>query len=112
MRFLEALRLGGAPVLRRESVDALTADAVPEFEIDIAGPGWGFGLGVGHLRDPAAATTAMTAGSWNWGGVYGTSFWVDPAEGLSAVALTNTAVEGTNGDFTRDIVAAAHLGKI
>jgi CubicO group peptidase (beta-lactamase class C family) len=111
MRFLEALRLGGAPVLRRDSVAALTTDAVPTLEIDIAGPGWGFGLGVGHLRDPKAAAAPMSAGSWNWGGVYGTSFWVDPAEGLSAVALTNTAIEGTNGDFTRDIVAAAYLGK-
>jgi CubicO group peptidase (beta-lactamase class C family) len=112
MRFLEALRLGGAPILRPDSVAAMVADAVPGMEIDLAGPGWGFGLGVGHLRDPEAASVAMSAGSWNWGGVYGNSFWVDPTEGLSAVALTNTAVEGCNGDFTREIVAAAYLGKV
>ena len=27
---------------------------------------------------PAAADTPARAGSWAWGGVYGTSFWVDP----------------------------------
>jgi CubicO group peptidase (beta-lactamase class C family) len=78
-------------------------------EIDLSGPGWGFGLGVGHLRDPLAASTPANAGTWAWGGVYGTSFWVDPAARQSAVALTNTCLEGPNGDFTRDIVKAAYV---
>lgn len=108
MRFLEALRLGGRPVLSPESVAALTMDAVPGLEIDLSGPGWGFGLGVSHLRDPRAAEAPMAAGSWGWGGVYGTSFWVDPAARLSAVALTNTSLQGCNGDFSREIVAAAY----
>jgi len=108
MRFLEAIRLGGAPVLSSAGAAAFVADAVPGLEIDLSGPGWGFGLGVGHLRDPAAADSPAQSGSWAWGGVYGTSFWVDPASRLSAVALTNTCLEGTNGDFTRDIVQAAY----
>jgi CubicO group peptidase (beta-lactamase class C family) len=108
IRFLEAIRLGGAPILSSASAAAFVADAVPRLDIDLSGPGWGFGLGVGHLRDAVAADTRMAAGSWAWGGVYGTSFWVDPTAGISAVALTNTALEGTNGDFTRDIVTAAY----
>ena len=107
--FLEAIRLGGAPVLSSAGAAAFVADAVPGLEIDLSGPGWGFGLGVGHLRDPAAADTPANPGSWCWGGVYGTSFWVDPAAGLTAVALTNTCLEGTNGDFTLDIVKAAYV---
>ena len=109
IRFLEAIRLGGAPVLSSAGAAAFVADAVPGLEIDLSGPGWGFGLGVGHLRDPAAAGTPANPGSWCWGGVYGTSFWVDPAAGLTAVALTNTCLEGTNGDFTLDIVKAAYV---
>jgi CubicO group peptidase (beta-lactamase class C family) len=108
MRFLEAVRLGGAPILSPAGAAAFVADAVQGMEIDLSGPGWGFGLGVGHLRDPAAADTPARAGSWAWGGVYGTTFWVDPASRLSAVALTNTCLEGTNGDFTREIVKAAY----
>ena len=108
MRFLEAIRLGGAPVLSSAGAAAFVADAVPGLEIDLSGPGWGFGLGVGHLRDPSAAETPANAGSWVWGGVYGTSFWVDPVARLSAIALTNTTLEGCNGDFTRDIIKAAY----
>jgi CubicO group peptidase (beta-lactamase class C family) len=108
MRFLEALRLGGAPILTPASVAAFTADAVPGYEIDLLGPGWGFGLGVSHLRDPQAAVSPAARGSWGWGGVYGTTFWVDPDAALSALALTNTALEGTKGDFTREIVGAAY----
>jgi CubicO group peptidase (beta-lactamase class C family) len=109
IRFLEAIRLGGAPVLSPAGATTLVADAVPGMEIDLSGPGWGFGHGVGHLRDPVAAETPANAGSWAWGGVYGTSCWVDPTGRISAVALTNTALEGTNGDFTREIVKAAYV---
>jgi CubicO group peptidase (beta-lactamase class C family) len=109
LRFLEAIRLGGAPILSAAGAAAFVADAVPGMEIDLSGPGWGFGLGVGHLRDSAAAETPAGPGTWCWGGVYGTTFWVDPAARLSAVALTNTALEGTNGEFTRDIVKAAYV---
>ncbi len=108
MRFLEAIRLGGAPVLNAQSAAALVADAVPGLDIDLSGPGWGFGLGVGHLRNPAAAESPQHAGSWTWGGAYGTSFWVDPEAGISAVALTNTAIEGVTGLFPKELIAATY----
>jgi CubicO group peptidase (beta-lactamase class C family) len=110
-RFLEAIRLGGSPILSAAAAAAFVADEVPGIEIDLSGPGWGFGLGVSHLRDPIPALSRAGAGSWAWGGVYGTSFWVDPAARLSAVALTNTSLEGTNGDFSREIVNAAYAGQ-
>ncbi|GAB0117375.1 serine hydrolase domain-containing protein [Acidisoma sp. 7E03] len=106
MRFLEALRGGGAPILSAASTAALVGDAIPDLATDT--PGWGFGLGVACLRDPAAGETPQNPGAWGWGGAFGTSFWVDPAAGLSAVALTNTALEGTNGPFTRELVRAAY----
>jgi CubicO group peptidase (beta-lactamase class C family) len=108
IRFLEAIRLGGAPILSSASAAAFVADAMPGLDIDLAGPGWGFGLGVSHLRDAAAASAPQNNGSWAWGGVYGTSFWVDPTARISAVAMTNTTREGNTGDFTREIVTAAY----
>lgn len=61
--------------------------------------GWGFGLGFALLRDAAASGTPQCEGTWRWGGAYGHSWFVDPARGLSAVALTNTLYEGMDGAF-------------
>ncbi|MGO4836878.1 serine hydrolase domain-containing protein, partial [Rhizobiaceae sp. 2RAB30] len=83
LSFLEALRMGGGPVIGRESVEALGTDAIDG--IDTAMPGWGWGLGFAVLRDPAAGMTPQSVGTWRWGGVYGHSWFVDRAAGLSMV---------------------------
>lgn len=107
LTFLEALRAGGAPVIGSQSVSALGTDAIDG--IDTGMPGWGWGLGFSVLRDPVAAMTPQSAGTWRWGGVYGHSWFVDRAAGLSMVALTNTAIAGMTGlfpDALRDAVYA------
>lgn len=98
LRLLEVLRKGGAPILKKTSVNALTTNAIGTLTTN-AGPGFGWGLGVSVLLDPQAAKLPMNAGSWNWAGVYGTNFWVDPTAKLSVVVMTNTAVSGMTGDF-------------
>jgi CubicO group peptidase (beta-lactamase class C family) len=108
LRFLEALRRGGAPILRRETVAGLTRNQVGKLAAFFVGPGWGFGLGIAVLDDPAAARDPRSRGSYRWGGVYGHSWWVDPARRLTAVAFTNTAVEGMSGAFATDLVRAVH----
>ena len=57
-------------------------------------PGTGFGFGGAVIVDPAAAQTPQSPGTWRWGGVYGHSWFVDPARKLTVVALTNTSVKG------------------
>ncbi|WP_207461415.1 serine hydrolase domain-containing protein [Azospirillum sp. SYSU D00513] len=99
LRLLEALRRGGAPVLAPESVRALTTNAIGDLTVTTAAPGWGFGLGVAVLKDPRPSGTPQAAGTWRWGGVYGHSWFVDPAERLTVVSLTNTAVAGMTGAF-------------
>ena len=73
-------------------------------------PGTTFGYGFALVTDPAAAEVPMTAGTWRWGGVYGNSWFVDPARRLSVVGLTNTAFEGMNGQFVADLRAAIYAG--
>jgi hypothetical protein len=41
-------------------------------------------------------------------GVYGHSWFVDPAKALSVVAFTNTACEGMNGAFVGEIQNAVY----
>ena len=40
--------------------------------------GLGLHAGFGILTDPAAAKSRLPAGSYGWGGIYGTQFWIDP----------------------------------
>ena len=47
-------------------------------------------------------------GSWRWGGAYGHSWFVDPARGLSVVALTNTLYEGMDGAFVDELRDAVY----
>ncbi len=109
LALLETLRAGGGPVLGRSSIDALTRNAVGDMASQGIGAGWGFGLGVAVLVDPAAAATPQSAGTWRWGGVYGHNWFVDPAERLVVLTMTNTAVAGMNGpirEAVRDAVYA------
>jgi CubicO group peptidase (beta-lactamase class C family) len=67
------------------------------------------------LVDPVAAGSPQSAGTLQWGGAYGHSWFVDRVQGLSVVALTNTTFEGMSGRFTTDVRdavygAAATLG--
>ncbi|HEY5009408.1 MAG TPA: serine hydrolase domain-containing protein, partial [Caulobacteraceae bacterium] len=95
MRFLEAMRTGGAPVLKKSTVELMATNAIGDIPIML--PGRGFGLGWAVLKDPAVAATPQTPGSWTWGGVYGNAWFVDPAEELSVVIITNTAIAGMTG---------------
>jgi len=50
--------------------------------------GMGFGLGFAVNLDPARMQLAGSAGEYNWGGAASTMFWIDPAEELIAIFLT------------------------
>ncbi|MGF7205831.1 CubicO group peptidase (beta-lactamase class C family) [Skermanella aerolata] len=108
LAFLEVLRTGGAPVLKPESVLALTTNAIGDLRVNAVGPGWGFGLGVAVLKDPVLAETPESPGTWRWGGAYGHSWFVDPVRRLSMVALTNTAIAGMNGPYPDGIRDAVY----
>jgi CubicO group peptidase (beta-lactamase class C family) len=50
--------------------------------------GIGFGLGVAVTMNPAQTLIAGSAGEYFWGGGASTAFWIDPAEELIAVFMT------------------------
>jgi CubicO group peptidase (beta-lactamase class C family) len=98
IRFLEAVRKGGAPILERRSVQAMMSNQIGELTT-LLGPGTGFGIGGALITDPGAAQTPQSAGTLTWGGVYGHNWFIDPQRRLSVVSLSNTALEGMNGAF-------------
>jgi CubicO group peptidase (beta-lactamase class C family) len=50
--------------------------------------GVGFGLGFGIVDNPLPGRTLTSRGEYFWGGAASTTFWVDPAEELTAMLFT------------------------
>lgn len=107
LRFLEIIRSGGAPILEPETVATMMKDQVGS-QAQTQGPGWGFGYGWAVLNNPELAHTPQSKGTIQWGGAYGHSWFVDPVEKLTVVALTNTAFEGMSGAFPTDVRDAVY----
>lgn len=102
IRLLESLRTGHSPVLDAASTRSM-------FDIQArtgglaAGAGWEFGFGGAVLVEPEMAGTPQSRGTLQWDGAYGHKWFIDPARGLTVVALTNTAFEGMIGRFPDDL---------
>jgi CubicO group peptidase (beta-lactamase class C family) len=107
LAFLEAIRKGGAPVIGKSSVDALSTDAIGNMMV--LGPGATFSLGWSIVTDPAIGGGPQPKGTWRWGGVYGNSWFVDPSNALSVVIVTNTAIAGMSGPFPDAVRDAIYL---
>ncbi|MDR3471131.1 MAG: serine hydrolase [Devosia sp.] len=105
--FLETLRRGGEPILSRDSVARGIQNRIGKIKRE---PGSGFGHFGAVVFDPAAAGTPQPAGTFEWGGVYGHRWFVDPVNELTAVIMTNTAIEGCNGPFPRAVRDAIYRG--
>ncbi|MBX3583480.1 MAG: beta-lactamase family protein [Rhizobiaceae bacterium] len=107
LRFLEAIRTGGSPILRANTVETMAVDHVGT-QAETQGPGWGFGYGWAVLVDPASTGTPQAPGTLQWGGAYGHNWFIDRINRLSVVALTNTAFEGMSGAFPTEIRNAVY----
>lgn len=110
LRFLDAIAGGGAPILSEATVQAMLTNQIGTLVMEGRDPGWRFGFGASLLADPRAAGTPQSAGTWQWGGVYGHGWFFDPARRLIVVALTNTAVEGLSGRTRNEIRDAVYAG--
>ncbi|MDP9582302.1 UNVERIFIED_ORG: CubicO group peptidase (beta-lactamase class C family) [Burkholderia contaminans] len=107
LTLLDTLRTGRDGWLERRWIDEMSrlqpgANDLPD------APGFGFGLGFSVLRDPAAARSPESVGTWRWGGAYGHAWFVDRAAGLTVVALTNTLYEGMHGRVVTDVRDAVY----
>ena len=109
IRFLEAIRQGGAPILKPASVAAMMTNQIGDLRLNTEPtPSWGFGFGGAVLMDRHLAGLPQANGTWKWGGVYGHHWYVDPSRRLTVAALTNTAVEGLFGKFPEELMAAVY----
>ncbi len=98
-RFLEMLRRGGEldgrRYLSRKSVELMTANHLNAIPYDA---GKGFGLGFAIREDVGKAGEPGSKGEYGWGGAYHSTYWVDPAEGLTVVYMTQLMPAGNIDD--------------
>lgn len=81
---------GGERLVSRKTVEWMTADhlgATPAYN-DLLIPGYGFGLGFAVRKETGMAPQPGSVGQYFWSGIGGTSFFVDPAEDLFAILMT------------------------
>ena len=78
--------LNGHRVLSSRTVELMTVDHLNK-EVDFR-PGERFGLGFEVVIDPGARGMPGSVGEFGWGGAYGSTYWVDPAEELVVVYFT------------------------
>ncbi len=104
-RFAQMLANGGefegARYLSPKTVDMMTANRLPQ-GVGIGAEGVGFGLNVAVITDPSRVTYPSSEGSYYWGGLASTVFWIDPQEDLVAILLTQYLP--FNGPYFRDLM--------
>jgi CubicO group peptidase (beta-lactamase class C family) len=97
---LDGVRLLGTRTLRYMTRNHLPGGA----DLEAAGrplfaempfDGIGFGLGFSVVQDPVAAKVLCSDGEFAWGGAASTAFWVDPAERITALFLTQLLPSST-----------------
>lgn len=96
-RFLQFMlnrgELDGVRLLGSRTVDFMTADHLGEIPINsgasrlLLPPGHGFGLGFAVRKNPGVAAVPGSVGMYFWGGLAGTTFFVDPAQDLFAILM-------------------------
>jgi CubicO group peptidase (beta-lactamase class C family) len=103
--FLEMLRAGGGSILKAETARRGLSNRIGGLVSD---PGCSFGYFGAVVESPDEAQTPQSAGTIRWGGVYGHNWFIDPAEGLTVLNMSNNAVEGCMGEFPGRIVEAVY----
>jgi len=113
-RFLQMLlnngSFDGVRYLSRKTIELMTADHLGPITgaPDLLLPGYGFGLGFAVRLQPGISHVPGSVGQYFWGGLAGTTFWVDPAEQLFAIMMIQAP--GQRDYFRtlfRDLVYAA-----
>lgn len=102
---LDGGSLDGARIISRKTLALMTANHLPgggdltqhstALFSEAENAGAGFGLGFGTTIDPAAAMSNGSAGDFYWGGMFSTAFWVDPAEDIIGIFMTQLMPSST-----------------
>lgn len=79
--------LDGARLLSRKSVEAMTSDHLGGVDHGTLSPGYGFGLGFAVATDLGGMRQLGSVGEYNWSGIAGTTFFIDPHEEMIGIFM-------------------------
>ena len=96
--------LGDVRILSPEAVDLMLSNHLSDEFLEtphqvmhyVIGQGNGHGLNGMVCVDPARAGRPVGRGTYEWGGAYGTWFWVDPEHDILFVGMTHQQRSRTN----------------
>ena len=80
--------LDGVRLLGRKTVELITINHISNDWQPLERSGCGFGLGFAVVTDLADTNTLGSVGTYSWGGLASTVFWIDPVEELIAILMT------------------------
>jgi CubicO group peptidase (beta-lactamase class C family) len=90
-RFCEMLlgggQLSGVRLLAPRTVEMMRTNHVNAEALKTMGAGTGWGMDFQIVMDAAAAGEPYSNGSFNWYGIAGTWFWIDPVEDFAFVGM-------------------------
>lgn len=92
LRFLQMLLSDGAwdgvRIVKSGTVAEMTRNQIGELKIPFAIHGDQFGLGFGIHSQTSPQRMGASIGSYSWGGIFHTYFWVDPQREIAGVLMT------------------------
>jgi len=77
----------GKRLLSAASVRMMTSNQIGD--LSVGGHGDKFGLGFEVVTDASSAFTPYSAGSFSWGGMFSSLYWIDPKEKIVAQLFLN-----------------------
>lgn len=80
--------LDGVRLLGRKTVELITMNHISEDWQPLWRTGSGFGLGFAVVTNVADTHTLGSLGTYSWGGLASTTFWIDPVEDLIGIFMT------------------------
>lgn len=81
--------LDGARILKAETVAEMTKNQLGDLRIQFPGTDlMGYGFGVLSEKGKEAAKDPAGAGTYSWGGAFGTLFWIDPKNEVIGIFMT------------------------
>lgn len=103
-RFLQMLLDGGQALMKPSTVALMTQNQIGDLRVAFPGHGDGFGYGFGVLTERGVPEDRARVGTYSWGGIFNTYYWVDPQEEMIGLLMLQVFPKdhlSTREDFKR-----------